>query len=172
MNVEDAIRGRRTHKAFGSEPLDRRTLDELLDLARWAPNHNLTNPWRFYVVGPQALARLKLADGDPVKARKFDRAPTLVVVTASSAPSADARTRREDLLAAGCAAQIVLLAATARGLASFWRTPIVLERPEGLAALGIPAGEQPVGMIHLGPARGAPRTPARSPLADVVSYLD
>lgn len=172
MNVEDAIRGRRTHKVFGAEPLDRATLDELLDLARWAPNHNLTNPWRFYVVGPQALARLKRADGDPVKARKFDRAPTLVVVTARSAASADERTRREDLLATACAAQIVLLAATARGLASFWRTPIVLERAEGLAALGIPSGEQPVGMIHLGPARGEPRTPPRKPLADVVSYLD
>ena len=33
-------------------PVDRATLDELLDLARWAPNHHLTNPWRFRVVGP------------------------------------------------------------------------------------------------------------------------
>lgn len=172
MNVEDAIRDRRTHKTFGSEPVDRETLDELFALARWAPNHNLTNPWRFRVLGPRALALLKEADGDPVKARKFDRAPTLVVVTARSAPEAGERTRREDLLAAGCAAYVVLLAATARGLASFWRTPIVLERPEGLAALGIPADEQPVGMIHLGPASQQPRTPDRAPLDDVVSYLD
>ena len=52
MDVEDAIRSRRTHKAFAPEPLPRELLDELLELARWAPNHHLTNPWRFRVLGP------------------------------------------------------------------------------------------------------------------------
>ena len=51
MDVEDAIRTRRTHKAYGSEPVDRETLERLFDLARWAPNHHLTNPWRFRVLG-------------------------------------------------------------------------------------------------------------------------
>ena len=63
MEVEDAIRTRRTHKAFRPEAVDRGTLEELLDLARWAPNHNLTNPWRFRVIGPEALERLKEAAG-------------------------------------------------------------------------------------------------------------
>ena len=52
MDAEEAIRTRRTHKAYGPEPVDRATLEELLDLARWAPNHHLTNPWRFRVLGP------------------------------------------------------------------------------------------------------------------------
>ena len=56
----------------------RETLDELLELARWAPNHHLTNPWRFRVLGPRALERLKRAAG-PEAAAKLDRAPTLVV---------------------------------------------------------------------------------------------
>ncbi len=63
VELEEAIRTRRTHKAYGAEPVDRATLRELLDLARWAPNHNLTNPWRFRVLGPGALARLKDAAG-------------------------------------------------------------------------------------------------------------
>jgi len=58
MEVEEAIRTRRTHKAYRSEPVDRSLLEGILDLARWAPNHNLTNPWRFRVVGPEALARV------------------------------------------------------------------------------------------------------------------
>src|ERR671924_1097357 len=78
MELEDAIRSRRTHKAYGTEPVDRATLDELFELARWAPNHNLTNPWRFRVLGPRALERLKAAAG-PEAAAKLDRAPTLVV---------------------------------------------------------------------------------------------
>ncbi|MEA2269765.1 MAG: hypothetical protein QOC64_2375, partial [Solirubrobacteraceae bacterium] len=80
MDLEEAIRGRRTHKAYGSEPVPRETLDELFELARWAPNHNLTNPWRFRVVGPGALERLKAAAG-PEAAAKLDRAPTLVAVS-------------------------------------------------------------------------------------------
>src|SRR5688500_9534852 len=63
MDGEEAIRTRRTHKAYAPEPLDRRTTEELLDLARWAPNHHLTNPWRFRVIGPMALERLKEAAG-------------------------------------------------------------------------------------------------------------
>ncbi len=55
MELEEAIRGRRTHKAYAPEPVDRETLDELLELARWAPNHHLTNPWRFRVLGPESL---------------------------------------------------------------------------------------------------------------------
>jgi nitroreductase len=58
VDVEEAIRTRRTHKAYGADPVPRETLDELLELARWAPNHNLTNPWRFRVLGPESLARL------------------------------------------------------------------------------------------------------------------
>ena len=78
MEVSEAIRTRRTHKAFKPEPVDRAVLDELFELARWAPNHNLTNPWRFRVIGPQALERLNEAAG-PEAAGKLDRAPTLVV---------------------------------------------------------------------------------------------
>ena len=44
--------GART-RSSAPEPVDRATLDELLELARWAPNHHLTNPWRFRVLGPR-----------------------------------------------------------------------------------------------------------------------
>src|SRR3954452_2905395 len=81
MDLEEAIRTRRTHKAFAPEPVDREVLAALFELARWAPNHHLTNPWRFRVLGPGALARLKEAAG-PEAAPKLDRAPTLVAVSA------------------------------------------------------------------------------------------
>ena len=128
MDVETAIRTRRTHKAYRPEPIERETLDELLDLARWAPNHHLTNPWRFRVLGPKALERLKQAAG-PEAAAKLDRAPTLVVC--SCALSGDEITDEEDLHATAIAAYIVLLAAHARGLVGYWRTPGVLRTPEG-----------------------------------------
>jgi nitroreductase len=168
MELEEAIRTRRTHKAYGAEPVDRALLDELLDLARWAPNHHLTNPWRFRVLGPAALARLKEAAG-PDAAGKLDRAPTLVAVsvTQTGDPVAD----EEDLCAAACAAYIVLLAAHGRGLAGYWRTPEVLRTAEGRSALGIGDEEHAIGLLHLGPARQEQRPPERAPAADVIEYL-
>jgi len=168
MQLEQAIRTRRTHKAFGRDPVDRATLDELLELARWAPNHDLTNPWRFRVVGPGALARLKRAAG-PEAATKLDRAPTLVV--ASVVIAGDPVQDQEDLLAAACATYIVLLGAHARGLAGYWRTPEVLRRDDGREAVGVPAGERVLGLIHLGHARQQREAPERAPTSEYVTYL-
>ena len=169
MELEHAIRSRRTHKAYGGEPVDRATLEELFDLARWAPNHNLTNPWRFRVLGPQALERLKAAT-DPDAASKLDRAPTLVVVSAIQ--TGDPIQDEEDVCAAACAAYIVLLAAHGRGLASYWRTPAVLRTPGGRAALGIGDDEHVLGLLHLGPPRQDQRVPERAPAADCTTFLD
>ena len=168
MDLETAIRTRRTHKAFHREPVEPEILDELFDLARWAPNHNLTNPWRFRVVGPEALAALKEAAG-PESAAKLDRAPTLVVVSAVC--NEDPVQDEEDVLAAGCAAYIVLLGAHARGLAGYWRSPAVLRTPEGRAACGVPEDERVLGLVHLGRARQEKEPPPRAPTADFVTYL-
>src|SRR5437660_5293196 len=108
MDVERAIRTRRTHKAYGPEPVARATLLDLFELARWAPNHHLTNPWRFRVLGPRALAGLKAAADalNPGSGAKLDRAPTLVAVSARQ--TGDPAQDREDLLATGVATYIVL----------------------------------------------------------------
>lgn len=169
VDVETAIRTRRTHKAFGSEPLARDQLLELLELARWAPNHHLTAPWRFRVVGPAALARLKQAAG-PEGEAKLDRAPTLVVV--SSVLGADPIQNEEDLYATAVASYIVLLSAHARGFAGYWRTPGLLRSDAGRAAVGLPDGERFVGLLHLGPARQEKDPPQRPPVEQTTAFLD
>ena len=169
MDIDELIRTRRTHKAYDPAPVDPATLDELFELARWAPNHHLTNPWRFRVLGPAALAALKDAAG-PENAAKLDRAPTLVVASAVQCgedPTAD----EEDLIAAACATFIVLLGAHARGLGGYWRTPAVLRTPEGRAACGVPDGEKVLGLVHLGRARGDRPVPGRAPLEEFRTYL-
>ena len=170
MDLEEAIRGRRTHKAYGSEPVPRETLDDLFELARWAPNHNLTNPWRFRVVGPNALARLKEAAG-PEAAAKLDRAPTLVAVSVTQTGE-DAVRDEEDLIAASLAGYIVLLAAHGRGLAGYWRTPAVLRTDDGRTALGVPDEERLIGLLHLGPPRQEREPPERAPTGEIVTFLD
>jgi nitroreductase len=167
MDVDEAIRGRRTHKAYRPEPVAREVLDELFELARWAPNHHLTNPWRFRVLGPRALERLKGAAG-PEAATKLDRAPTLVVCSAvlSGEPVQD----EEDLHATAVAAYIVLLGAHARGFAGYWRTPDVLRTPEGRAAVGLGDDERFIGLLHIGRPVQEQRAPERAPVA--ATFLD
>ena len=170
MEVEHAVRTRRTHKVYGPEPVDRATLEGLFELARWAPNHHLTNPWRFRVVGPVALTALKAAAG-PVDGRKLDRAPTLVVVSALQGDD-DPAQAREDRDATAVAAYLVLLGAHAHGLAGYWRTPAVLGTAEGRAAVGVGDDEVILGLLHLGFARQEQRAPERAPVEQIARFLD
>ena len=186
MDAEEAIRSRRTVKAFERRAIEREALEELLELARWAPNHNLTNPWRFRVVGPQALDRLKQAAAElgantapagankaecaRVAAAKLDRAPTLVVCSARQ--TGDDIQDEEDLHAAGVAAYIVLLGAHVRGFAGYWRTPGVLRTDVGRAAVGLEPDERFVGLLYLGHARQAADPPRREPVEHYAQFLD
>jgi nitroreductase len=171
MELEHAIRSRRTHKAFGPEPVAPEVLEELFELARWAPNHHLTDPWRFHVLGPETLARLKeLAEElSPGSAAKLDRAPTLVV--ASIQRTGDAAQQAEDLLASAVAAYLVLLAAHGRGLAGYWRSVPLLDSPAGRAALRLDDTETPIGLLHLGRPRQEQRVPERAPVSAFARYL-
>ncbi len=169
MDVETAIRTRRTHKAFAPEPVSPEEIESLVELARWAPNHHLTAPWRFRVIGPQTLERLKAAAG-PEGATKLNRAPTLVV--SSCVLGGDPVQDEEDLHAAAVATYIVLLAAHARGLAGYWRTPGLLRTSEGCAAVGLPEGERFVGLLHLGHPRQEKPPPERPGADRTTTYLD
>ena len=144
-------------------------LDELFELARWAPNHHGTSPWRFRVLGAKARGRLKRAAG-PEQAAKLDRAPTLIV--AGAVLGGDPVKDEEDLHAAAIAAYIVLLVAHARGFAGYWRTPAVLRTDEGRAAIEAAPEEHILGLLHLGPLRQQSAVPAREEPGTYVTYLD
>ena len=169
MSFAELAAARRTHKAFGPEPLSRSTLFELLEIARFAPTHHLNQPWRFRVLGPEALETLKRVAGEK-EAQKLDRAPTLVVATA--ALTGDLVMDEEDVCATAAAIQLVLLAATERGIATYWRTPQVLRTRQGREAVGIPPGERFLGLLHFGGAAREPAPREREPAETYVQFLD
>jgi nitroreductase len=171
MELEHAIRTRRTHKVFASEPVAPQLLQQLFELACWAPNHHLTNPWRFRVLGPSTVERLKqIAENvAPGSASKLDRAPTLVV--ASVYTQGDNAQQMEDLLASAVAAYLVLLAAHGAGLAGYWRTLPLLDLPASRQLLELDPLETPIGLLHLGLPRQEQHVPERAPVADFVRYL-
>ena len=102
-----------------------------------APNHHDTEPWRFWVVGRETLNALTEATGD----KKLLRSHTAIVVGVKR--DADSQVAEEDYAATACAIQNLMLAARARGLASFWRTPGVLSRPVVARILDVPAQGAP-----------------------------
>ncbi len=168
MNLTELATARRTHKAFGPEPVPQETLLELLDVARFAPTHHLHQPWRFRVLGPETLEALKRVAGEK-EAQKLDRAPTLVVATA--ALTGDVVLDEEDVCATAAAIALVLLAATERGIATYWRTPQALRTKPGREAVGIPPGERFLGLLHFGTAEREPAPREREPVERYVHLL-
>ena len=164
MELEEAIRSRRTHKAYAPEPVDRETLDELLELARWAPNHNLTNPWRFRVLGPEALARLKEAAGPEAAGEARPRAHAGVRLGgAERRPGAG---RGGPLRHAPARSTSCCWPRTRAGWPATGARPAVLRTPEGARRSGWARTSTFVGLIHLGHAaagEGAARAAARPP---------
>ncbi len=166
MDVDEAIRSRRTLKAYTDEPIDRKLVGELLDLAVLAPNHHETEPWRFWVVGRETLTALSEATGD----RKLLRSHTAIVVGVKR--DHDAQVAEEDYAATACAIENLMLAARGRGLASFWRTPGVLSRPAVAKILNVPRKVRLIGVVHLGwPGEPFPEQPERS-AAEFTRWLD
>lgn len=185
--VDAAIRGRRTRKRFGGAPIAPAVVDELLGLAAMAPMHRLSNPWRFAVLERPAIvdlgAWLKTQDAianspDPEKGPRklaklvdhyFPQLGAMIQVTwiRSEDPMVDL----EDHAAAAAAVQNLLIAAEARGLASFWASSPALRHPLTLRHLGAdPEREGFVGSIWLGTVVDQPDPPPRAPLADVVRH--
>ena len=182
--LDAVIRARRTHKSYAGTSIASATVRELLELAVLAPNHRLSQPWRFTVLDQTAIAALAawlptqpaiVAWPDPAKgaaklAKLLERLPTLggmVQVTCVADPDPDHH--REDLLACGAAVQNLLLAAEARGLASFWSTGAALGHPDTLRRLGgDPEREVFVGSLWLGGRVETPPAPPRLPLDAVL----
>ncbi|MBX7110881.1 MAG: nitroreductase [Dehalococcoidia bacterium] len=175
MDVLDALRTRRTVGAFAPELPPFEAVERAIEAATWAPNHHLTEPWRFHVFTGAGRAELAAAAGttlppdrdtDEERAAiraKFERAPVLVVVTQAGGDG-DAVRDLEDYAACACATQNLLLAAHAQGLAAKWSTG-KLARSEGVQQrLGLAEGDRIVAFVYLGyAAADAAAAPRRSP---------
>ena len=174
MNVSDAIAQRRSIKKFQSRPVTRGEIEALLDAAVLAPNHKLTQPWRFYVLGPEARRRYGLALGER-KARKlpdpdaaaavrektaaeYEGFPALIAVAMALNESLEVR--EEDYAACMQAIANIMLTAVDRGLGTHMRTGAVMEDPAARAAVGVRDGERIVAIVSVGvPAEmPAPKT--------------
>ena len=159
MNLYDAIHQRRTVHNYEPVPVDGAVMDRILAAAHMAPNHKLTWPWCFTVVGPetrQALLPVAYELKNAVELEmqrkihaKLTNPGALVVVTQHLCD--DEFRRREDYAATCCAIQNIQLAARAEGLGSKWSTGALTQHPRVCEILGISVEQEcVVGFIWLG----------------------
>lgn len=189
MDVLEALESRRTIFKFKPEPVPRAVLEKVFGYGVWAPNHHLTEPWRFVALGEETKERLarryaeiqveKCAEGVDGETRrkageagyqKFMSKPTIVAVSCQQ--EGDDQKRREDYAATCCAMQNVQLAAWNEGVGMQWSTgPITLERAT-YELLGVdPEREYIVGFFYIGYPDEVP-SPRRKPLDEVMRWTD
>jgi nitroreductase len=149
-------------------------IEEICDLAMWAPNHKRTWPWRFaHVKGEgraaygntvaDALATAGKDEDAVAKARtKFLRSPSLIVVGSVKGDDQLRTDENRDAVAAGI--QTLLLAATARGLATYWGSCPPPAQKAVADFCGFDPGTAIIGHIYVGWPTGAPEAPPRPEL--------
>jgi nitroreductase len=184
MQAIDALLERRSAKTLAEPAPAGGTLELLLECAARAPDHGRLRPWRFIVIRGAARERLGELLADQLRRKlpeagaeslqrerqKALRAPLIIVVAAVR--NAEARIPViEQILAAGAAAQNLMLAAPALGFGAMWKTGDAAYDDTIKAQLGLAAGDAIVGFIYLGtePADAAPPR-ARAQWQDKVSY--
>jgi nitroreductase len=176
MDVLNALRSRRSIGRLGGEIGDQE-IQTLIEAATWAPNHRLTEPWRFVVLRGEARERLGRLWAEIMATRsalhgeerakllqkeaaKPLRAPVLLIVAVRT--DDDPIVAIEDFAATAAAVQNVLLAAQALGLGAMWRTGDMVYDHTVKEHLGLDPDDRIVAAVYLGrpetqPPRAQPR---------------
>lgn len=186
MNVDDAIRERVSVKEYTDAPVPRDTIEELLELAILAPNHRMTEPLAFRVLGPagkrayaEALARRKARRVDDPDAA--EQVVERVVARTTAVPSMigvlvhedeDPEIREEDYATAFMAIQNVCLAAVARGLGTHIKTGAVMGEASLREALSVPEDHRLAAIIFLGEPAEIPDPKDRTAPAEITRWTD
>lgn len=186
MEVGEAIRGRRSIGRLAGA-VSRQAIAELIGGAVRAPNHHLTEPWRFTVVQGEGRRRLgefwgkraaevaglsgeaaeKYAEGESGKTL---RAPVLIVVSVRTDP--DPVVASEDQSAAAAAIQNILLAAHGCGLGAIWRTGKMVYDDAIKRFLGLDPSDRILGVVYLGQPAAEPKEKPEPKRHDVIAWFE
>lgn len=175
-DIKEVISSRRTIHNFKPTPPAREVLIDAIDLARWAPNHKLTEPWKFYILGKQSISRIAHFNADLVLEKKGQSAadnkkarllsvPSMLVV--SFEKCGDPFREKEDYAATCCAVQNMTLALWSKGIGVKWSTSKMIRQPGFYDIVDIdPNKEEVVGLFFCGYPDETP-TSSRKPVGQI-----
>ena len=177
----ERIRARRTINLFLKQPVSRKLIMEAIEVARWAPCHHVTDPWHFYVLGPETIAKSVDLTRTIVAERKDDKIAEHKADAAAARPgwlvvtcvrSEDELRQQEDYAASCCAIQNLMLYLSEAGVASKWSTGPITRDSRFYRLLGIDeAHECIIGLIFYGYPKITP-TQQRKGVNEITTELD
>jgi nitroreductase len=187
MDALDAIQRRTSVRRFRPDPIPRETIERLLDAAVRAPNHKLTQPWRFAVLTGDAVARFavlrarhrlkRYEDPESDEARaagekiRKETAETPAIVIVMCSVSEDEIRREEDYAATMMAIANLMIAAESLGLGTYLRTGGIMSDPEVISLAEADHGIRIVGVVMLGfPLENQPPRPRR-PAGELTRWI-
>lgn len=181
------VRQRRTIHQFENQAIDQNHIDQCLEAAIWAPNHGLTQPWRFFVIGQQSHAQLvdiyartradKRAEAGTEQyqtiyqkaCEKFKAIPQVVLV--GQQQTTNATQSKEDYAACACAIQNFQLMAWELGLGVQWSTGPIIQDPQTYQLIGtFDQDIELIGVLYIGYPACVPNQ-LRKPIEAVTQYL-
>ena len=174
------LRGRRTIDQYIQTPVPEHLILEAIEVATWAPNHHVTEPWRFVLPGPETIKRIIDLNATIVAARKtpehgehkrklWQEKPGWLVVTCAHCD--DAVRAQEDYAACSAAIQNLMLYLWKAGVGTKWTSGVVTRDPRFLNIIGAdPDAEYVVGMLWFGYPKITPAQ-SRKSVDDVLTRL-
>ncbi|WP_042351861.1 nitroreductase family protein [Bacillus massiliigorillae] len=186
MNLEDVIKGRRSIKRFEEREVSPELIQELLDIAVWAPNHRMTEPWRFIMFYGEGKERLAATvrqmkenkEPDPSKKKsegekiynKLMANPMFLMVVMEEDPNLV--TREEDFAATSCVIQNFSLLAWEKGIGMTWHSYGWLQDAMVREALGIKPGERAIANMHIGYPAMLPKERERKTMKELLTIVN
>jgi len=179
--IGERIRSRRTTKLFLKQAVSRELVRDAIEVARWAPNHHLTEPWHFYLLGDDKIARSvelirtivaenKDEDIAEFKATSAAAIPGWLIVTCRK--SDDELLQLEDYASCCCAVQNLTLYLAEAGVACKWTTGLITRDQRFFDLLGIDSEKEfVVGLIWYGYPKILP-TQNRKEVGDILTETD
>jgi nitroreductase len=187
MDAIEAIQRRTSVRRFLPDPVRRQTIERLLDSAVRAPNHKLTQPWRFAVLTGDAIARLadararhrlkRYSDPESPEARaaadkmRRETIETPAVIVVMCAVSPDEITREEDYAATMMAIANLMIAAESLGLGTYLRTGGIMQETEVTSLVDLDHGFRIAGIVMLGQPRDSEVPKPRRPAAEFTRWI-
>jgi nitroreductase len=188
MDAIDAIQRRTSVRRFHPDPVPRETIRSLLDCAVRAPNHKLTEPWRFAVLTGGAVPRFaelrarhrlkRYPDPESAEARagadkmRKETEDTPVFIVVMCAVSDDDVRQEEDYAAAMMATANLMTAAQSLGLGTYLKTGGIMREPDVQALVGLPDGFRIVGVVALGVPADPEPPRKRRPAGELTRWVD
>jgi len=182
ISIYEALYHRRMAWQFKDEPVPREALERMLEAAVWAPNHRLTEPWRFFVLEKGSPVKEKVADlayeyrmeqNSNLSRAESTRQAILdapVVMYVYYLPGPNDETTKENYASVCCAAHNISLAGVAEGLAVTWETGGPTRHPKLKETLGAEEDWIMATMLSIGVPAEDPNS-LRTPVSGFVQWL-